>query len=56
MNNYSDEDIVVNISGGTSTITLGLTLFALEKGSLITYFEQGGAEKSANLLKFDVNK
>ncbi|EDP73134.1 hypothetical protein [Hydrogenivirga sp. 128-5-R1-1] len=51
---YTDEDLVVNISGGTSAITLGLTLFALEKGRLITYFEQ--IKKPAKLVEFDVNK
>ena len=55
---YKDEDLVVNISGGTSAMTLGLTLFALEQGRLITYFEQlpPTEKKAAKLIEFDVNK
>lgn len=56
-NGYKDEDIVVNISSGTSAITLGLTLFALERGRMITYFEQNFSNNQpAKLLEFDVNK
>ncbi|GAB6072407.1 hypothetical protein JCM14244_07840 [Venenivibrio stagnispumantis] len=57
---YKDEDIVVNISGGTSMVTLGLTLFALRNGIIITYFEQNSSNKDdkepSKLLELDVNK
>ncbi len=55
---YRDEEIIVNISGGTSAVTLALTLFALAKGRRIEYFEQGQVEndRPAALRDFDVTE
>ena len=51
---YKDEDISVNISGGTSAVTLSLTLFALEENRQIEYFTQ--FDLPAKLKVFNVNK
>ncbi len=55
---YRDEEIIVNISGGTSAATLALTLFALAKGRRIEFFEQGQVEndRPAALRDFDVTE
>ncbi len=55
---YRDEEIIVNISGGTSAVTLALTLFALAKGRRIEYFEQGQVEndRPAALRDFDITE
>lgn len=51
---YKDKDISVNISGGTSALTLCLTLFALEEDRQIEYFTQ--YEKPAKLKRFNISK
>lgn len=52
---YSDEDISVNISGGTSAVTMCLTIFALEDKRQIEYFTQEQGKFSC-LRKFDLSK
>lgn len=54
---FVDEDITVNISCGTSAITLCLTLFALEDNRQIEYFTQRTeGTKPSELKRFDLNK
>lgn len=51
---YTDRDISVNISGGTSAITMCLTIFALEDERQIEYFSQ--LEKPTKLKRFNLSK
>ncbi|RUM28853.1 MAG: hypothetical protein DSY42_07620 [Aquifex sp.] len=49
-NGFSDEDISVFISGGTSAVTLALTIFAIKEGRQVEYMSQ----ESKELLKIDI--
>ncbi len=50
-NGYTDEDISVFISGGTSAVTLALTMFALKEGRQVEYVKQ---DESKDIVKIDI--
>ena len=51
-NGYRDDDISVYISGGTSAITLALTIFAVKEGRQVEYLIQD--EKEKKIVKIDI--
>lgn len=55
---YKDDEISVNISSGTSAVTMCLTIFALEDRRQIEYFTQnlGNTREISKLKKFDLSK
>ena len=48
---YTDKDISVFISGGTSAVTLALTMFAVKEGRQVEYVKQ---DKSKDIVKIDI--
>ena len=50
---YDDEDVSVYISGGTSAITLALTLFAVKDGRQVEYIRQDNGEIEAINVSFE---
>jgi len=50
---YNDEDVSVYISGGTSAITLALTLFAVKDGRQVEYIRQDNGEIEAIEISFE---
>ena len=48
---YTDEDISVFISGGTSAVTLALTMFAVKEGRQVEYVKQ---DESKDIVKIDI--
>ena len=50
---YSDDDISVYISGGTSAVTLALTLFAVKDGRQVEYIRQDTREIVAINISFE---
>jgi hypothetical protein len=50
---YSDEDISVFISAGTSALTLALTLFAVKEGRQVEYTLQ--SSKELTIVKIDIS-
>ncbi len=50
---YRDEDISIYISGGTSAVTLALTLLAVKEGRQVEYMEQTSVD--AKILSINVN-
>lgn len=50
---YNDDDISVYISGGTSAITLALTLFAVKDGRQVEYIRQDNGEIEAINVSFE---
>ncbi len=50
---YSDDDISVYISGGTSAVTLALTLFAVKDGRQVEYIRQDTKEIVAINISFE---
>ncbi len=51
---YGDEDISVYISGGTSAVTLALTLFAVKEGRQVEYLSQTNPPEGMRIEKIDV--
>ncbi len=50
---YSDNDISVYISGGTSAVTLALTLFAVKDGRQVEYVRQDSMDITAINISFE---
>lgn len=53
-NEYRDDQISINISGGTSAVTLCLTILGIEDERQIEYFTQ--EREKSKLVRFDLSK